>query len=361
MTLIGFSFVVVNFITLLYYNPTFDQACPSWVYVSYAAGLFLYQTFDACDGQQARRTGQSGPLGELFDHCVDAVNTTLGTLIFAGASNMGTGWPVLISLFATLSNFYLSTWEEYHTGTLFLSVISGPVEGILLVVGLMLLLAFTGPAIFQENFFEALRLTPILESVGVSVKSFPQYIANATVMDSYMVFGGVALLFNILSATANVIKSCRKQKKPVYPALSGTFPYLGFLASLIGWAVIAPEVIENAYLLLPFTLGTGFIVALSVGRIITAHVTDQEFPPVSFPMFFPAIAIAINMVAKNEYGFSADQLENLNIGLVWASLGSAASIYGFFVSELVVEITDYLDIWCLSIKHPKVTKEDKNK
>lgn len=53
---------------MLWYNPTLDTDCPPWVYLSWAIGLFLYQTFDAVDGSQARRTGQSGPLGELFDH-----------------------------------------------------------------------------------------------------------------------------------------------------------------------------------------------------------------------------------------------------------------------------------------------------
>jgi phosphatidylglycerophosphate synthase len=28
----------------------------------------MYQTLDAIDGKQARRTGTSSPLGELFDH-----------------------------------------------------------------------------------------------------------------------------------------------------------------------------------------------------------------------------------------------------------------------------------------------------
>lgn len=31
-------------------------------------GLFLYQSMDAIDGKQARRTGMAGPLGEMFDH-----------------------------------------------------------------------------------------------------------------------------------------------------------------------------------------------------------------------------------------------------------------------------------------------------
>jgi hypothetical protein len=38
---------------MLYYNPTLDRDCPSWVYLSWAIGLFLYQTFDAVDGMQA--------------------------------------------------------------------------------------------------------------------------------------------------------------------------------------------------------------------------------------------------------------------------------------------------------------------
>lgn len=53
ITLTGFSFVIVNLLTLLWYNPTLDQDCPPWVYASWSIGLFLYQTFDAVDGSQA--------------------------------------------------------------------------------------------------------------------------------------------------------------------------------------------------------------------------------------------------------------------------------------------------------------------
>lgn len=65
----------------------------------------------------------------------------------------------------TLANFYLSTWEEYHTGvclvslsvidaqgnlsrgspqTLYLSAFSGPIEGILLIVILYIITGFNG-------------------------------------------------------------------------------------------------------------------------------------------------------------------------------------------------------------------------
>ncbi|KAL9120690.1 MAG: hypothetical protein Q9187_002758 [Circinaria calcarea] len=53
ITLAGFSFVVLNILTMLWYNPTLDQDMPRWVYASWSLGLFLYQTFDAVDGTQA--------------------------------------------------------------------------------------------------------------------------------------------------------------------------------------------------------------------------------------------------------------------------------------------------------------------
>ena len=37
-------------------------------------GLFIYQSLDAIDGKQARRTNTSTPLGELFDHGCDSVS-----------------------------------------------------------------------------------------------------------------------------------------------------------------------------------------------------------------------------------------------------------------------------------------------
>lgn len=62
----------------------------------------------------------------------------------ASALNLGLSWWTVASLVATQANFYVSTWEEFHTGTLFLSAFSGPVEGILLVVGVFIITGFKG-------------------------------------------------------------------------------------------------------------------------------------------------------------------------------------------------------------------------
>lgn len=44
------------------------DTCLFIIMFRFGIGLFMYQSLDAIDGKQARRTQTSGPLGELFDH-----------------------------------------------------------------------------------------------------------------------------------------------------------------------------------------------------------------------------------------------------------------------------------------------------
>jgi len=200
----------MNFLTLLWYTPTLDQDCPPWVYASWAIGLFLYQTFDAVDGSQARRTHQSGPLGELFDHGVDAVNTTLEVLLFSATMNLGQGWKTVLTLFAcklvptfvwparlllttkASMTFYVQTWDEYHTHTLTLGIISGPVEGILTLCVIYASTAFLGGGSFWQR--------SMLQSLGVKKNDvIPEAMFNMAWNEWYMVYGGAVLVFNTVS------------------------------------------------------------------------------------------------------------------------------------------------------------------
>lgn len=49
-----------------------DHPIPSWAWALTSFLLFASHTLDGIDGKQARRTGTSSPLGELFDHGCDA-------------------------------------------------------------------------------------------------------------------------------------------------------------------------------------------------------------------------------------------------------------------------------------------------
>lgn len=126
--------MMINIAIILVYVPDLLYAddTPRWIYFSFAAGLWLYSTLDNVDGKQARRTGTSSPLGELFDHGCDALNCTFVVLLQAAALGLGHSSDTALIFLVTVIGFYLSTVEEYYTGVLNLGIVNGPTEGIIL-------------------------------------------------------------------------------------------------------------------------------------------------------------------------------------------------------------------------------------
>ncbi len=92
---------------------------PSWSYLACALGFFIYQSLDAIDGKQARRTDTSTPLGELFDHGCDAISTFL--VVVSAVSAIGAQeYPLTVLGFILLLlvlNFCYH-WQTYVCGVL---------------------------------------------------------------------------------------------------------------------------------------------------------------------------------------------------------------------------------------------------
>lgn len=87
LTLSGFLFLIAQSLLLAYYDPTFDASnpgspapVPKWVWWFSAFAQFASHTLDGIDGKQARRTGSSSPLGELFDHGIDSWSVGIITM-----------------------------------------------------------------------------------------------------------------------------------------------------------------------------------------------------------------------------------------------------------------------------------------
>ncbi|MCJ1356087.1 MAG: hypothetical protein MMC33_006081 [Icmadophila ericetorum] len=332
ITLSGFGFVVLNFLTMLYYNPTLDQDMPSWVYASWAVGLFLYQTFDAVDGTQARRTHQSGPLGELFDHSVDALNTVLEVLLFAAAMNL-----------ATLT-FYIQTWDEYYTKTLTLGIVSGPVEGILTLCIVYAITAVKGGASFWQQ--------SMLQTFGVPEHSLiPEYFYKLPFNEWYMVYGGIVLVLNTLQSIYNVLSLRQSQKKSFADPLTGLIPFFVTWIFVPAYLYLQPVILD--YHLIPFVFYVGLINAYSVGQIIIAHLTQSEFPHQNYLLSVP-LAVGVVDSLGGALGLWPGVLGDgtYQIGYMFALLGLGVGVYGSFVYDIITTICDYLDIWCLTIKHP---------
>jgi len=135
LTFVGFLFTVANFVLLSIYDFHFKAAgdeigstpafpVPRWVWFLAAFNLFMAHTLDGIDGKQARRTGTSGPIGELFDHGLDSWTTVFiptGLYSVFGSTPYGLSVKRLSWVFWNVFfNFIFSHWEKYNTGVLYL-------------------------------------------------------------------------------------------------------------------------------------------------------------------------------------------------------------------------------------------------
>lgn len=163
----------------------------------------------------------------------------------------------------------------------------------------------------------------------------------------FLLTGVFGLGFNILGASYNVIQARRKKNEPLAPALAGLLPF--FLSSGITFtfAYLNPSIVYKSCI--PFMFYVGTSLAYSVGLIITAHVTHAEFPYFTpYFLLFPMIgAILLNHKVGPQEA----------VIVVWMSLGLAIGVYGSFIVDVIGDITEHLDIWCLTIKHPKVDEK----
>lgn len=135
LTLAGFGCTLMNAFLLTYYDYYFlassDEArtlninpVPSFVWLICGLNLFFAHTLDGIDGKHARRTKAMGPLGELMDHGVDSWTTVFVTMqvySFFGSADWSFGPHRMFFVFwSVFASFYVTHWEKYNTGILYL-------------------------------------------------------------------------------------------------------------------------------------------------------------------------------------------------------------------------------------------------
>lgn len=109
-------------------------------------------------------------------------------------------------------------------------------------------------------------------------------------------------------------------------------------------------------------LYVGLINAYSVSQIITAHLTRTKFPyqnVLILPLIF-GVGDSLGPWLIKHYGFGWPSALDVNyeVKFVVFCLGLAVGVYGSFIVDVIVTICDYLDIWCLTIKHPYVEETE---
>lgn len=278
--------------------------------------------------------------------------------------------------------FYVQTWEEYHTHTLTLGVVNGPVEGVLILVSVYFLTGYFGGASFWQQ--------PMLATLGISSKLInivPAAMRDLTFTDWYMVQGTIVMVYNTTESARTVLRVWRKERKEAKAGeeadqngnrdnnpLLGLVPFAVTWALVVAYLVLQPEILHAH--LVPFVFFVGLVNAYSVGQMITAHVSHLPFPyynvmvlPLAWGVvdsigpllkrFEPTIATLI--FGSNEppayfvFGWPSALGDGVyQVAYMFCMLGAAVGVYGSFVVDVIVTICDYLDIWCLTIKHPYV-------
>lgn len=119
ITIVGLIINIGTSVLLMVLTDGGKEQCTPWMYFFTALGLFIYQSLDAIDGKQARRTKTSSPLGELFDHGCDSVSTVFVTIACCCAVQLGLRpWLMFwCCMFAYLA-FYCAHWQTYVSGKL---------------------------------------------------------------------------------------------------------------------------------------------------------------------------------------------------------------------------------------------------
>ncbi|CAK5131646.1 unnamed protein product [Meloidogyne enterolobii] len=169
LTLGGFLILISSFILVSIYDYNFnsntfgfkqEEAIPNWIWLVCSIATFLAHLLDGTDGKQARRTGSSGPTGELFDHGFDSWSTVPLTLtifsIFGRGEYSISPYTMLCVLISVQLVFICSHWEKYNTGVLFLSWGYDASQYGLCIFHLFAF--FANPKIFHSNLVEGLSL-----------------------------------------------------------------------------------------------------------------------------------------------------------------------------------------------------------
>jgi len=321
VTLIGFFYIILSYLVSLYYSPRFSGDCPPWVYLVHASCLFMYQTMDALDGKQARRTGSSSPLGELFDHGCDALSLAFIALTVAGSLQMGATWTLFWVLTANCVTFYMAQWEEYHTGTLELWYLN-VTEAQLLIMLIHLMTAALGSHFWLQTVVVA----------GVAL----QY--NWIVVGFQLVGAGITVLGNIQK-----ILSKEGLNLTVFSRL---IPMIMCVALFAVWGEYSPIHVVHTH---PhwFLLALGFMTSNLVGRVVVARVCKEPFSwfqPLLLPLLFGAANAYLNEMFVEEKYY-----------VVGFSLFLMAA-YLHFALWVIDAMCGYLGIKCLSIKKPNTLK-----
>ena len=294
---------------------------------------------DNVDGKQARRTGTSSGLGELFDHGIDSLNCTLASLCETAAMGLGTSRAGIFTALIPCLPMFFSTWETYHTHTLYLGFFNGPTEGLIIACTIMILSGYYGPQIWTQK---------ITDLVGHHYFfGYHEFFGTYSVIDIWVPILVISLFgAHVPFCVLNVVKARRRNNLPVLPVFLEWSPMAVYTFSIAAWLYSPYSTLMSENRLVLFCLTMSFVFGRMTTKIILAHLTRQPFPYWTV-MLTPLVGGAI-LGNLPRFGLPAVtpfiELWYLRIYFAFALI-----VYFRWAFLVINSICSYLGINCLTI------------
>ncbi|XP_031825797.1 choline/ethanolaminephosphotransferase 1 bbc isoform X1 [Nomia melanderi] len=315
ITILGLIVNILTTLILVYYSPDAKTEAPRWACFLCALGLFIYQSLDAIDGKQARRTGTSTPLGELFDHGCDSISTVFVALSACIAVQLGyyPTW-MFFQCFCAMTLFYCAHWQTYVSGSLRFGKVD-VTEAQFTIITIHLISAIFGPKVWM------------MEIPGLGVGTVSNYVAVIFYAGYIHVFlefckvfesGGIGKNGSTIAGTSVL--------SPIIP-----FSFVVVPAFII-YRKSAEHVYENHPAL--YILAFGMVAAKVTNRLVVAHMTKNEMQYLDSSLIGPA------MLFLNQYfNFFIKEYYVLWLCFIWVTLDLLR-----YSSQICLEICDHMKI-----------------
>ncbi|XP_050449377.1 cholinephosphotransferase 1 isoform X3 [Cataglyphis hispanica] len=315
ITVLGLIVNIVTTLILVYYSPDARAEAPRWACFLCALGLFIYQSLDAIDGKQARRTGTSTPLGELFDHGCDSISTVFVALSACIAVQLGY-YPMwmFFQCFCAMTLFYCAHWQTYVSGSLRFGKVD-VTEAQFTIITIHLISAIFGPEIWMMEI-------PVL-GVG-TLNNYIAVIFYAGYVQVFLEFckvfesGGIGKNGSTIAGTSVL--------SPIIP-----FSFV-IVPAFIIYRKSAEHVYENHPAL--YILAFGMVAAKVTNRLVVAHMTKNEMQYLDSSLIGPA------MLFLNQYfNFFIKEYYVLWLCFIWVTLDLFR-----YSAQVCLEICDHMKI-----------------
>jgi len=240
---------------------------------------------------------------------------------------------------------FFSTWETYHTHTLFLGYFNGPTEGLMIACSIMVISGYYGPQIWTYRIADVIGYGEFFNDLSFRDLWVP------TLLLSFFVA-------HLPDCIRNVVRARRSASLPILPVFLDWTPMLVYCLSIGAWLFSPYSSLLSHNRLVLFCLTMSFVFGRLTTKIILHHLVHQPFPYWTV-MLVPLIGGAV-LANLPRFGLPAIS----PVAEVWYLRGYfvfALTAYTHWALVTIDRICTFLDINCLTIKKRKIDPKEELK